>query len=485
MDRTRTFRFGFVASLALAFSPHVAAARRLPSADSPHFAEESDGGRPRCLPASGGNLFFSWDEGDKFERRLYVRRSTYGCAQWRKALIPSPFRRWTELVPGTNSALGIQIPPATLRLLRQVRAGASQIRAEDDAESYLRNHPLQDFSFAANRDLTKKHGMDFAAAVYRAWLEAKPGNAALRAEILNEMARLKESGSARAEVDAKSGGVVVLASLGLGMSPDHPDSPRDMAPFFQSLPSYAQDLRYIRNDPFAGLRGNLETHTRQIREVLATGKDVILLTLSKGTPEALWALAKVTAPYAGRNRNQSARPAGFGKVRAVVAVSPLATGSFLADFYNSIYGHSFSTALLSKIGRSDTDKIARLLRQVETLSTPEVERLNAEYMGSLPIDLPYVNVVGICGNALACTSGNGKTEAFRTLERRLRISKGANDGLIEYPGAAIPEWATARQRTLVIDGPHNVIAGSFGSYAMRDDSDRRNFFSALFLHVLK
>ena len=127
-----------------------------------------------------------------------------------------------------------------------------------------------------------------------------------------------------------------------------------------------------------------------------------------------------------------------------------------------------------------------LLDQIRSINNDEVREHYAKYEVELPKDIWDLNGVGIWpGNGMSPTRENRMTGRFRDLDRIVHISRGANDGFLEYPLVALPASIAPRVNTVAFWSSHNLLDGGFGPYDLQVEGNRRLFWHALYQTILE
>ena len=188
---------------------------------APHYGEQADGFRPRCVakPGSRDNIFFVWTEKEKTERRIWAGLRRVPCEKWKKAGTWFTVRSWSEMTASQDHVFGVRLSAATLEALRQVRYGATEIREEKTAAEWLKKHPIHTYTHGVNRHLTRRFGLGFSGDVYQAWVESRPDNAFVRDRYRYWFDEVRKDPDAAATLRKRMGGRKVLISLGMAWDP--------------------------------------------------------------------------------------------------------------------------------------------------------------------------------------------------------------------------------------------------------------------------
>ncbi len=439
-----------------------------------YYSEKEDGHRPRCLetPDAKGNWFFTWDESEKWNRDVEIAQAALPCRRWKD--LPANAAK-TVLKPADKKVGAIALEACTQVALKQVRLGAKKLRGELLAADWLKKNPVETYTIEKNRELTNDYGGGFAGDVYAAWLRQEPENAKAEKDLLKEFEKALEEEDPTVTNKAKSKDIVALYSLGMGWDPK--DAPPDstMAILNAEMLKLGVETKFLKNHPMAGIPENVEILTKQIVDELATGKDVILVGLCKGSPELLGAFAAAMKNRLDDKREQKNRPRGDGRVLAFLNVSGLIGGTYIAD-----KAKTFPKWLLTSFKVKE-----EMLKQMESMTSAAAIDFNKTWVGKLPSDVVYTSLVGIVPETGMNPALESKWMAqMRGITKLLKLADAAHDGFIEYPKQAIPTGNSTRETTIVIEGSHVLWEGYLGRHELNSPKARRALFSALFRQTL-
>lgn len=344
---------------------------------------------------------------------------------------------------------------------------------------YLRQNPISKFTVEDNRTLTKQFGPGFAGAIFKAWIESQGSNQSFREVALNKVGFYLAHAEALQTLPSKGKNSIIVVSMGLGW--DHRNL-ASLAPYIQDFVNEVQSsglsTYFLKRDPYGDTRDNIDEIVPQLKSLLKSGKNLILLSLCKGSPEIYGALAKVQGSYLDEQRTQANRPLGYGKVTAVLNLSGMIDGTFLADriLDNEWIRH---LAELSSYSYFHTlQDYGKSLMALPSATTQEISAIRNQYLVHLPSDALYIDATGVL-------TKNGLLERSAPLSpvlqanQRLHLVDGANDGFIEHPGTLLPQEISSQHFTLVLEASHMLNDGYFGPYDLMQASVRKAVYATL------
>lgn len=378
-----------------------------------------------------------------------------------------------------GEVFGVVLPAEVQDAFEQVRRGASVYRGASEATAalYLAAHPISEFTLELNRELTPKYGVGFVSEIYSQWILSKPKNSQFKDQM---MAHARESGVLPSGFLAprfKERHAIIIKGLGHELS-----FAKRYSILFENLTEMGVQYTIVQtrsNDP---LLTNSALVAQELRRVLDSGKDVILISLCKGAPESLLALSKVTA------EREAQKSVGFPvpptRVEAVLALSGAYGGSFVVDWVQHIPQWWFIKGKLLEEYKKDRVEVPTMQGLLD-LAPENMGRVLQQTLVSLPIprDAIYVNVVGVQG-------GNGLSqdrEYMSGLQNAIRDNLkgyGANDGYFEFPNTQLPDSAGDRVYTIPANATHGLVDGDLDGLKVREKSDNRRILSGLLMAIL-
>lgn len=441
-------------------------------------------GMPRCIRSAssrGGDLFLTWPDRNGYRRsEIYVTDSLsiasatsmgmllgsredsfgYPCERLER-VIPlvgglvwsSPFSKFEKLAlaPAERARLN--------EALAAVRAGANIHFAGLTPARWLQSNHVTDYTKELNEHLSRLHGQDFAADVFRLWLEAREPNRLLKADIERH---------ARQGVDTRA----LVASLGnplVLVGAGYLENPREsrVKVFVEDVRAAGFEVRMLSARSTDSLGENSRKNAEEIARELRAGRNIIMAAASKGAGEVLSALTELPTP----------RP-GPGRLLGVLTLSGTLRGSFLVDFLDDFGGTTLAWALVKFAANSDDIPIGDIkpgfLSQGSRVMT-EHFRPRAHL---LPKDIPYVSVVGVLGSASERSGFVADIQGL--LETNLFPDHAANDGFLIYPAMTLPrEWEIPHRYEVVFEASHALMDGSFAGASLKDPEWRRRVIAGL------
>jgi hypothetical protein len=389
-----------------------------------------------------------------------------------------------------SAKLPKELSDDVLARLEQVRNGGNFYHPEPDAKSFLRSHPIQNFTLETNRTLARLFGKGFAGEVYQAWVESQGKNARFRKRylsLLNEFEGQSVSNDAsKKAVAAKLKGLHALVSMGLGWEEEiSPSMPGYVRNFVTEIQETGVRTTILHRNALGTTEENIEMLIPQIEERLRAGEDVILFGLCKGSTEMLSAAAKILSPYLDSHRTQRNRPRGYGRVVAIIDLSAMIRGTFFADFVGSIKASRFVGKLLRELPMDGAKEAGGYETALRSITVKHLDEVRDEFLPGLPSDAFYVDVAGVVpGNGLIAND-TATMRTFQEIDRFEHLAVGANDGFIEYPGNILPESVSPNHVTLIFNGTHMLTDGKVGSFDLSDRTTRLSAYRALYFSVFE
>lgn len=439
----------------------------LPLLSLPVFGAEGtihrqDNGFPRCIEKVDGekNLFF------KYSRKTLTRNVRYAfskraCKSWKKGMS----LRWKILDEEVQSLLS----ETTRFELEQISKKANEFRDERTVSEFIEKRNITEFTRELNRELTPKYGPIFSAEVFRELTERKPGNREFREYVLRELRKKSES---EPFVEFKDK-IKVVVSFGLGWSDDFGiAAPYYIKDFLSDIESLGLEVVYLDKNPFGTIKKNVQRILPQLEKELKGEKKVIFLSLCKGTPELLSALALLRDPHLKE------------KVAGHVNLSGMLTGTFFADIAMSIIIPKLLSPFMKIIPIQEIKDAGKMAGSASYMkSTVIAETLN-EVRGQIPDDTLTVNVTGapMSDRVMKNRSPMGPVLKYNYWQKFL-VS--ANDGFIELPHTLVPEDISSRQVTLVLDSSHMLSDGYLDEFSLSDRDARRALYQSILRFILK
>ncbi|MFL5812228.1 MAG: hypothetical protein ACJ763_01515 [Bdellovibrionia bacterium] len=428
-----------------------------------------EGGMPRCVSTGNKTVLYQWNLKDSYARKIHSSAIPMSCERWMEGIgAPQQTLRW-----GNDSEI--------LQRLEQVKQGGNVYHEEPDGATYLAHHPIREFTLETNRELSKRYGKGFAGEVYQAWIESQPANAAFRARYLKTLSSIHSARPSKRER-----GLRALVVMGLGWDQDIKASTPDYVKnFVTEIQQTGIETTILRRPPLGTYEENVALLVPQIETQLRAGGDIILFGLCKGSTEMLAATSQVLSSYLDSERTQKSRPAGYGRIVAVINLSGMFRGTFFSEFAGSLHGTRTLGRILRKMPIPKLEEAGEYERALPSISVEHLSQVRSQFITGLPSDAVYLEVVGVVpGNGLIANDA-ATMRTFQNLDRALHLSVGANDGFIEYPGNTLPNDVSPYHSVIVFNGTHMLTDGTVGSFDLSDRKTRVNAYQALYQTVLE
>jgi hypothetical protein len=429
------------------------------------------------------SVIFQWDQKDSYARKIHSATVPVSCERW--MAVGGAAQQTLPWGHDYHPRLPEGIPEEVLRRLEQVKRGGNVYRSEPDGATYLAHHPIQKFTLETNRELSKKYGKGFAGEIYQAWIESQPANAAFRASYLETLSTLQAGARRSDSLSKKAKGLHALVIMGLGWDQDlKPSTPFYVRDFVTEIQQTGIDTTILKRPALGTYEENVALLVPQIKERLRAGEDIILFGLCKGSTEMLAATSQVLSSYLDSERTQKNRPAGYGRIVAVINLSGMFRGTYLAELASSIHGTRTLGRVLRKMPFPKLEEAGEYERALPSISVAHLSEARSQFTTGLPSDAVYVEVVGVVpGNGLIAND-TATMRTFQNMDRALHLAVGASDGFIEYPGNTLPDDVSSDHSVMVFNGTHMLTDGTVGPYDLSDRKTRINAYQALYEMVL-
>lgn len=431
----------------------------------------------------GTNLFLFWDSKDRYSREIRYRILKEPCSQSKYyASKPGIYKK----IPASGKIPYVGLSRRTLSELDQIRRGANEILYPyPTGETYLRHMPIYDFTVETNRILTQKYGHGFAQEVYQAWVGFQGNNRTTQDLLFSRFQELRAMdilARNQSMMKANSKGAVLAIALGLNWEEEPNEDTKDyIVDFFDLIRELGIQSQVLHRHRYGTIEENHALLVAQLRDILSSGRDVVLYGLSKGAPEILSAAAEVVGPYLDSQRRQANLPKGWGRISGAFLGSPMLHGTFWARGFMK-KKHPDLAAFFSRIGWTD---IAGLLHVLPTM-TPESlnERMNSVYP-RLPDDIRYLTASGVVGGNGLLEKDTTGMDFFLNRNRKQNTASGSNDGFIEYPGTQLPRKYFSDSSMVIIQASHMILDGSWNGTALSDLDTRHAAFTSFLTYLFQ
>ncbi len=418
-------------------------------------------GYPRCVEnIEGKNLFL------KYARRSITRavRFTYSsapCRRWKTAHLT----RWKILDQVTKEKL----PELIQFQLEQLEKKTIEFREEKTAAEFIDKRNITTYTSELNREITPKYGAIFSAEVFKELVERKPGNREFREYVLNE---LKKKSAAEPFSEWKDR-VKLVVSFGLGWSDDFGiAAPYYIKDFLADIESLGLEVVYLNKNPFGTVKKNVARIIPQIENELQKDKKIIFLSLCKGTPELLSALASIRDPGLRE------------KIAGHVNLSGMLSGTFFADITMSVIVPKLMSPFLKIIPIKEMRDAGKMASSASYMKSTVISETLSEVKGNIPDDTLTVNVTGAPMSDRVLRNGSPMAPVLKyNYWQKFLVS--ANDGFIELPHTLISEELAPNQVTLVLDSSHMLADGYLDEHELSKEDARRALYQSILRFILK
>ncbi len=464
-------------------------------------------GMPRCIQsdsASQPSLLLAWNPTDRFARDVLAvpmdaafqqRITVYykpanphvapratpdlNCSSWEAfSKIGLDVLKGTVIPANATQADGFSLTDGNLpQALAEIRVAANEYHAEKDGVTWLANHPIRSFTTDINRQLTARFGAGFTGEIYQAWIMSFPKNAAFRNAVMAQSRFVSRQSDGF--IAGRFGNRTIVYVKGLG---HELAAAQRFDVMVEELKAIGAPVVTVDTPSFDPVRSNAARIGATVDQVLSQGRDVILISLSKGGLESLLALSQLRPKLEG-----SSHAPGYGYVHAFISMSGVMAPSFLVSFVSGLPQWLIAQYELQK-EYTDEGLSSPSVSGLKDLNSSRLPQIMAEIQkNGIPQTPIYVNLVGAReGDGLA------KDPTVRELQdsvvRRLGSyigPYGANDGYVEYPGTQLPPGTVANQYVLAVDGSHALIDGEVDGLQLSDPKVVREFMGGTLLQIIK
>ncbi len=392
-----------------------------------------------------------------------------------------PCRNWRSLLNATFDNLSWskfkeadypKLPSSLLEELHQIGNKTNVLLEHESPEAFIDNKGIQDYTLELNRELSKLYGQLFSAKVFKAFIEKDARNKKFKNEVLKSF-DTKWKKQPFVELKDK---VSIVVSFGLGWEEKYSQAtPIYIREFLEDIKSLGLPVRFLRKDPWGSVRHNAEVIKDQLRDELETGRDIILVSLCKGTPEVLLAESFVHAETEGRFVNH---------ILGHVNLSGMLDGTFYSDKSSELLIPKIVGPILKLIPIESARESTRLFGAIDFMRSDIIEGVVQEAAQNLPKDLLYINITGAPMSEQIFEQHSPMVPVVRyTLFSKL--SEGANDGFLELPNTLIPRFISNNQITLMLDSTHLLGDGMLEGHSLQQEFKRRAMYYAIISRVIQ
>ena len=452
-------------------------------------------GMPRCIEDTFGSdgILIEWDLNDHYVPELWAHRlseisaSSPSDFNWSVNSVPKNCAYWQELLPAADRIPGfrftatdvevaeIEIPDSARESLEQLALGGSKFRTEKNAEAYLSSHPGFDYTVQTNRQLTHDYGAAFSSQVYKSWIESFAANQQFKASVLENL-KDRQSPSSQSPSSEKIREFTELPQITFFIVPgitevidvNLPEIKKGPATHvYEDLKSLGAKVHAVATGPLDYVEDNVEIIKTDLRALLSSGQNVILMGMSKGMAESIQALGQL-----GENPGYDSFT---GKVLGVINLSGLLRGTSYADFGH----HNLLLQMLRSLNSVFGGDSYEYLRTAETLTTERLEPAFNQYTPLFPKRLLVLNITGIIpGNGVATDPYMGALQ--KAINREMMPQLGITDGNIEHPTTLFrPSEIDGQVYTMAFDSSHVLLDGFCSGFALSDPLVRKQMLKAI------
>lgn len=425
---------------------------------------------PRCVDNYNAtknnsyNIFFRWKDRN-IDRVVEATFSTESCSNYKRVLKDS------ELIWEKAEVLRPFIPLSIFSELKQIEQKTNILRSELLASDYLKKHPIEEYTVETNRNISKQYGQLFSAQIFKEWIESKKENNELRAGILSDL-RSHKSPVERPFADL-SEKVKIVVSFGLGWEEKYNrTTPSYITNFLRDIKSLGLPVLFLKNNPFGKVSDNIEKIIPSLEAEIDSGKDLILISLCKGTPELLAA----EADLAKNNKR--------GKILGHVNLSGMLGGAIFSDFAKEIILPKIVAPFLKLIPSDQIRDSAKMVDALEYMKSSVIEKTLIHSAPDLDKDIFYINITG-APMTNEVFHGNSPMKPILQYNIRNTFVNSANDGFLEMPNTLIPAYISQNQASLVLDSSHLLTDGRLEEFKIEQESNRRILYYSVIKTILK
>ncbi len=457
---------------------------------------------PRCIEGkvkygARQSVLLRWEETDRYERFVeaflleesFVPRNEvqwFGgqlrCSDWKSLSRIDLMGESTEVGKHTSTLFGIELNEELKSAVTQISMGGNVFRSTSEPASFFSEFAKPGtYALEDNRALTRRYGAAFSAEIYRAWINAQPGNRELALDLFWKIRKDSVHGRLAPDVrilvvDGFSGGLRRIEDVPAEERASGGVSPALMGDLLDDLVSLGFNTQGIKTKPYARLDHNTPIVEQALQDSLNEGKRVIFVSLSRGVAETLGAIAAVRA----KARTQGL-PDQYEDRIALINLSGLVKGSVIADFVRNRSLLWWIGHMIQRLtGRSED---GNTILGAGDLTLQHVSRRYDALLPDLPQNMAVWNLTGIVPKFNS--RFRDLRPAWEAFSRNHQPSSGAHDGFIEYPLTELPRADFPRARTLSLDSTHFLVDGEFMTYDLSETEIRRRVLRTIILEFAR
>lgn len=421
-------------------------------------------GFPRCYQAKDGAYYFKWWNQPLTRKIRYYKDSDGDC---RGAFPQTTKANDSEIVYWSkyDESKLVDLPLSLKDELAQISQKTNELLPYNSPEKFIEDQGIHDYTLKLNRELSLKYGQIFSAKVFKAFIEKNPKNLEFRKSVLDNF-------SQRSVINFSSlkDKVSIVVSFGLGWEEKYEQAtPIYIREFLQDIKSLGLHVRFLKKNPGGSIRSNAEMIKGQIVDELRTKRNIILVSLCKGTPELLLAESKIYSE--GREDIQ-------GRIIGHVNLSGMLGGTFYSDKANEFLLPKLINPILKLIPLPSAKDTASMYGAIDFMRSDVVEGVLEEAAPLLPKDLLYINITGAPLSSQVLENSSPMIPIVKYTQLG-KLTEGANDGFLELPKTLIPETISHNQITFVMDSTHLLGDGVVENFRLTDELIRRSLYSSI------
>ncbi len=427
-----------------------------------------ESGFPVCssIRKSKYNIFIRWKE-KPLTRDIEVLYSTSSC-EHHQQLIKSSEVIWNKLNAKDKQFFDLQL----LSELTQIEQKTNELRTYFSVEDHLKENPIDEYTVEVNRRLTKQYGQIFSALVFKHLIERKETNQDLKQNVLKNL-KDKTFHKTNEPFAALKDKVRLVVSFGLGW--EEKSTIFYIKDFLKDIEAMGLPVTFLKKNPFGSVEENVELMIPQLQSILLKDENIIYISLCKGTPELLAALAQMNQRL---NLNRQATILGH------INLSGMLSGAIFSDFAKEIVVPKIIAQLLKLVPFKTVSENAKMIDALEFMKTSIIENSLKASIPFLKQDIFTINVTGV---PLSNHVLNGNSPMKPVIKYGLRSAfiDSANDGFLEIPSTLIPESITENQATLVMDSSHMLSDGNYEGHDLSLEATRQSLYFSVIQAVIK
>jgi hypothetical protein len=415
---------------------------------------------PQCVELKRFNVFFKWKE-RTLSRDVYFTTSSFKCSSYNKVVHDRDIF-WHDFKLEKLTFLDKKI----IEEIKQIEQKTNELREHFSVEDYLAANPIKEYTVETNRDLTRKYGQIFSALVFKHLIEQEKSSQELLQKVISDLNNKKKDNLLPNLKDK----VRLVVSFGLGWEEKYSKyTPQYVINFLNDIKSLGLPVTFLSKDPFGTVAGNVQLMIPQVEEILKGKKDIIYISLCKGTPELFAATADVLQRL---DQSSTARIIGH------VNLSGMLSGAIFSDFAKEIVVPKLVAPLMKLIPFNGIADSAKMVDAIEYMQTSIIEESLESSSPYLTKDIFTINVTGAPMSTKILEGNSPMKPVVKYSAQKLFIDS-ANDGFLELPSTLIPKNITTNQATLVLDSTHMLSDGSLHGYELGKQEIRRSLYQTV------